>query len=531
MKTENETKQVAAIYCRVSTHEQGKGDFSSLNSQEDLLRKYCQQKGWAVYNVYTDTKTGTTLERDELNNLIRDAEQGRFNIVAITKLDRISRSIKDFLDLDARLRSLDVDIVVATQHIDTTTPAGKMQRTIMLAFAEFERDMIADRTREKLYSQAQKGFWGGGMVLLGYDVVDKKLIVNEEEAKLVRRVFQYYLEEPSSNKVALRLNKEGYKTKKRKSKENKVSGGGSFNHQNVQYILKSKVYLGIITNRGEDFKGLHEPIVDIQTFNDVQNEMAKSRLNPLMTFSDSDLLLLGLVKCGYCGKNLTTTYATGKNGERYFYYKCSSKSKFGASKCESADLPADKFEDVVEKVLIHLGTDDKFFNAVAAQMDDNGNDELIKMRESLAELKGNQGLNTKQTANLVNTLANKEESVPTKPIIEKLNLLETERTTIEEMIVQIERQIEIITTYNIPKDQLKLQYQRLSQVYKDLPAEKKKRLAKTMISSVESFLKKKENKGKLKFTFRGDGTMEMEWQKKGAPETSVSSALIGWLRG
>ena len=127
-----------------------------------------QKKGWQVYNVYIDKASGSSLERDEIKKLLADAEEKKFDIVAATKIDRVSRSVLDYLDVDKRFTALGIDIVFATQSIDTTTPAGKMQRNIMLAFAEFERDMIAERTREKLFYQAQKGFWGGGHTLLGY---------------------------------------------------------------------------------------------------------------------------------------------------------------------------------------------------------------------------------------------------------------------------------------------------------------------------------------------------------------------------
>ena len=151
----------AAIYCRVSTYEQGKGDFSSLDSQEKMLRQYCETKSYAIYEVYRDTESGTTLERKFLQNLLVDATARKFNVLVVTKLDRISRNVKDFLDLDETLNKLGIDIIVTTQNIDTTTPQGAMMRTIMVAFAQFERDMIAERTREKLYNQAKSGYWGG----------------------------------------------------------------------------------------------------------------------------------------------------------------------------------------------------------------------------------------------------------------------------------------------------------------------------------------------------------------------------------
>ena len=168
------TKRVA-IYCRVSTYNQAQGDYSSLDTQEELLKKYAQARGWDVHDIYVDTKTGTTLERDELTRLLSDAKAKKFDIVLVTKLDRMSRSIRDFYEINEILVANDIDLVCATQNIDTTSSMGRFNRNMLMSFAEFERDMIAERTREKLFSQAQKGYWGGGIVPLGYDVKEKKM--------------------------------------------------------------------------------------------------------------------------------------------------------------------------------------------------------------------------------------------------------------------------------------------------------------------------------------------------------------------
>lgn len=530
MKSEG-TKKIAAIYCRVSTHEQGKGDFSSLDSQEALLRKYCADKGWIVYNVYADTKTGTTLDREKLNELIKDGEDSKFNIIAVTKLDRISRSIKDFLDLDGRLDSLGVDIVVTTQNIDTTTPAGKMQRNIMLAFAEFERDMIADRTREKLYSQAQKGFWGGGMVLLGYDVVDKKLIVNTEEAKLVERIFRYYLQEPSTNKIANRLNDEGFKTKQRKSKSGKVSGSGSFTNQHVLKILNSQVYVGRITYKGETFQGIHSPIVDPKIFEQVQEEIQKARRYTKDTYEVSDLMLLGLTKCGYCGNYLTSTYGTGRQGERYHYYKCTNKTKHGSNKCEMSDIPAEKLEKFIEDIVVHIGMDNQFFDAVFEQMSANENVEYRQGKETLTELKKNKGEIEKKIKKTTDYISQAPADVPLHSVNESLKDLENQKLVVAEKIVRLERDLEIIETYDISKDRLQNRYSELASIYSTLSRENKRNLTRSVLTNIECFLKKKETKGKLRMAFRGDGIVETDFFKTQKAETNVSTFCLPWLRG
>lgn len=194
---QKEGLKTAAIYCRVSTYSQGLGDYSSLDAQENKLREYCKFHGIDIYNVYRDTKTGSTLERDELNQLLEDAANGKFNLILVTKIDRLSRSIRDFQNLHDKLIDFGVDLVAVTQNIDMSTLSGRLMRDILIAFAEFERNMIAERTYEKLISQAEQGKWLGGLVNLGYDVVDKTLVMNEQEAKLVKIIYAKYFEIPS----------------------------------------------------------------------------------------------------------------------------------------------------------------------------------------------------------------------------------------------------------------------------------------------------------------------------------------------
>lgn len=529
-KSEVIEKKVVAIYCRVSTHEQGKGDFSSLKSQEDLLRHYCLAKGWTVYNVYTDTKTGSNLERTGIAQLRRDAEEGKFNVVAVTKFDRLSRSMKDFQELNQLFKNLDIALVVSTQSIDTTTAPGKMLQNILVAFAEFERDIIADRTREKLYSQAQKGIWNGGFLQLGYNQKGNELTVNEKEADLVRLIFNYYIQEPSSYKVADRLNKEGYRTKIRKTKKGSLSGGGLFDGAHVSRILRSKFFIGKITFKNEEFQGLHPAIIDEETFFAVQRLMDQNKTNAKSTYNESDLLLLGITKCGYCGSYLTSTFGNSKQGERYYYYKCTKKMKHGSNNCEGGDLPAEKFENFVEKIIVHIGQDKEFFNAVFKQMTVNENHELKELKEKLVQLKTNLKEINRQISNVTDVLAiSGMESF--KTIEDKLNSLTGEKGLTEEQIQRIERDIEVISKYDVPQETLQKRYADLANIYAKLPLEKKRNLAKAMILGIESFMKKKENKGMVRFSFRGDGIVEMAWDKTQKAEVQISNFGLPWLRG
>ena len=349
--TQNKPQTKAAIYCRVSTYEQGKGDFSSLDSQQAMLRHFCETKGYVISDVYSDTESGTTLEREHLQRLLQDAQAGKFNVLVATKLDRVSRSVKDFLDLDEALNKFGVDIIITTQNIDTTTAQGKMQRTILMAFAQFERDMIAERTREKLYSQAKEGYWGGGHVPLGYDVVDKKLIQSPKESEIVKQIFSEYLITPSTVKVAKWLNDKGDRTKTRVSKAGKTTGGSEFSNQLVHDILRNKTYIGLVTFKDESFKGLHDPIVDEDLFEKVAKRLDESITDRFGTYEDTPLLLLGLTKCGVCGGQMTTFFSQKKDTcQRHFYYRCTTATKFGKQKCQSQDSTSKRTRGIYSQV-------------------------------------------------------------------------------------------------------------------------------------------------------------------------------------
>ena len=455
-----EKKKKAAIYCRVSTYEQGQGEVSSLNGQEDLLRNYCKAKDWEVNGIYIDKASGSSLERNEIIRLLNDAEDKKFDIVLATKIDRISRSVLDYLDVDKTLTELGIDIVFATQNIDTTTPAGKMQRNIMLSFAEFERDMIAERTREKLFYQASKGYWGGGHAPLGYDVKNKLLEINQTESELVNKIFDYYLDELSVEKVAKRLNREGFKSKTRITKSGKVSGGGPFNKDSIHRVISNKIYIGKITYKDQEFKGLHSPIIDETKFNQVNKQLNVSKNDRFTSQVDSELLLLGRLKCGFCGGNLTTSFVGKKDGTKDFYYKCTTKFKYGSSKCESRDIHASEIETFIEMLIKKIASSDQLFNSVFSQLGHNESKDLKTYETQRNSLIANLNNINKEINNLTSFIA-KGSASDFKSVTLKLEDLENQKEMIKEERKKVEHEISLIKNTVVDKSDLK-------QIFKDL---------------------------------------------------------------
>ena len=531
-KTEaSDQKKRVAIYCRVSTFDQAKGEFTSLNSQEMDLRKYAQQQGWEVIGVYSDTASGSTVDRPELTRLLSDATSHKFDVIAITKLDRMSRSLKDFLGLDETFRKAGIDVAVTTQNIDTTTPAGKLQRTIMIAFAEFEREMGQERTRESLWNRAKSGYWLGGNVLLGYDVEKKKLVVNDQEASVVKKIYQYYLDEPSTNKVAMRLNSEGYRTKIRMTKGGKNVGGKEFNNQHVHDILKNKTYTGYVKFKGEEFRGLHVPIIDQALFDKVQARLQESKLDRHATYDKSELLLLGLTKCGFCDSGLTTSYAKDLGDKLHFYYKCTTKSKLGASKCDSRDLPAAKLEAVVEKAIMLIAAEDAFFNAAYIQIIQNDSVDLEDLKTNRDSLTRNLAQIKKEQNSLVNFIAKAGTAIEVQPITDKLSELNRQRDQVEESLKNVAGKIDLIEAQKISKSTLRKHYNKIAQFYPGMDNKKKRALITALILWIKCKVKKKEKKGTLELAFRGDGISTQEWGLDEDPQKIASSLHVDWLLG
>lgn len=513
----SETK-VAAIYCRVSTYEQGVGDYSSLQGQEDLLKKYCEQKEWEIYKVYKDSKSGTNLERESLN----DAVNKKFNIVLATKLDRISRSVKDFLSLDERFRDLGIDVVIATQNIDTTTPSGKMQRTILLAFGEFKRDMIAERTREKLFLQATNGYWGGGHTPLGYDNVNKKLFENSNEVELINKIFEDYLRQPSTKKIAEKLNTEGLRNKIRITKKGGNTGGGKFTTDIIKGILRNKIYIGKIVYNGQEFTGLHKPIVPNELFEKVQKKLDESKKDKYITYeAKSQLTLLGITKCGFCGGHLTESSSKKPDGKKTYYYKCTSSTKFSKRHCPSKAINAKELENFVLKLVKSLGSDKDFFNASMKQLKFNSFGKSNELKKQLQQIEKRIRENQNSLDRVTKFLIDQPNLNESKTFANKITELEVEATLFVEQKRNIVEEIRQLEIQKVDKLSVKSILQNFDELYSYMPYEAKKRLNHLIFKGIRSNLKTGDKGGVIEFKVRADGTLQFGLEQIKTPKTQV----------
>ena len=278
------------IYPRVSGHEQE--DNYSIPEQIDRMKKYCESRDWMVYKIYTDSGySGSNMERPGLQDMIKDAEKGRIDMVLVYKLDRLSRSQKDTLFLiEDVFEKHGVGFTSITENFDTSTPFGKATLGMLAVFAQLEREKIKERTMMGKDSRAQEGRWHGGSTQpIGYDYIDNHLVINEYEAMQIKEVARLFLARTPVRTIANMMTDKGYRHKH-----------GEWDALTVRRVLKNPINIGKIKHRDKIYDGLHEPIFDEKTFNEIQ-ELMKERLEQYGTTRPHQSLLGGVLFCKNCG--------------------------------------------------------------------------------------------------------------------------------------------------------------------------------------------------------------------------------------
>jgi site-specific DNA recombinase len=352
---EPEAAQVrCAIYTRKSTDEGLGQEFNSLDAQREAAEAYIasqMHEGWvALSDRYDDGGfTGGNMERPGLRRLMADIEAGRVDAVVTYKVDRLSRSLLDFARLMETFDKYGVRFVAVTQQLDTRSSLGRLSLNVLLSFAQFEREIIAERTRDKISAARRKGKWTGGSPVLGYDVDPRggRLIVNEDEAARVRAIFDLYLEHRSVIEVVRGINMRGWTTKRWTTKDGREHAGRPLGKADLYRILTNVVYTGQVNHKGTIYPGEHPAIVELGVFQKVNDRLAHNGITGGKEVRNKyGALLRGLLHCDACGTAMHHTY-TAKGGRRYRYYVCHTAQQRGWDACPSKSLPAQQIEDSV----------------------------------------------------------------------------------------------------------------------------------------------------------------------------------------
>jgi site-specific DNA recombinase len=366
----SETKPLrCAIYTRKSTEHGLEQEFNSLDAQREACEAYIKSQsfqGWkALPQQYNDPAySGGNLDRPALKRLLADIEAGKIDVVVVYKIDRLTRSLTDFAKLVETFDARSVSFVAVTQQFNTTTSMGRLTLNILLSFAQFERELSAERVRDKVAASRRKGIWTGGTIPLGYYSKDKKLVIDKAEAETVRTIFRLYLELGSFSKLVAELDRRKIVTKRRNVKIAKYRGGIPFTYGPLAYFLKNRIYIGETHHGGKWFKGEHEAILDRSTFDRVQELLKSNTVKRKVKFSQSGALFQGKLFDDK-GNRMGPTFSS-KNGVRYRFYvstalrglkaKAGSVSRISAPEIEGLVKAAlrEKFkgskEDTIEKV-------------------------------------------------------------------------------------------------------------------------------------------------------------------------------------
>ena len=341
-----------AIYTRKSSEEGLEQSFNSLDAQREAREAYIlsqRHEGWQIVPARYDDGgfSGGNIERPALKQLLQDVASQRVDTVVVYKVDRLTRSLADFAKIVEQFDQQGVSFVSVTQQFNTTTSMGRLTLNVLLSFAQFERGVTGERIRDKIAASKRKGMWMGGVVPMGYDLDDRRLVVNRADAEKVKHIFRAYLEQGCVSKLQIYLEDHRIRSKKRISKTGNVTGDNAFCRGALYLMLQNRVYRGKITHKGESYPGQQPAIISQELWDKVQAQLKANLQSDQRRARGTDKsILTGLLFDGE-GNRFTPSYSK-KKGKRYRYYVSRALLKLARTQQPGPTrLPANQIEDLV----------------------------------------------------------------------------------------------------------------------------------------------------------------------------------------
>ena len=373
-----------AIYTRKSNEEGLEQDFNTLDAQRESGEAYIasqKNEGWECLPEHYDDGgfSGGNMNRPALARLLADIKAGKVDCVVVYKVDRLSRSLLDFAQIMAIFDEHKVAFASVTQQFNTSTPMGRLVLNVLLSFAQFEREIIGERIRDKIAAQRRKGKWAGGFPILGYDVDrngnSPKLVVNAREARRVSEIFELYLSLRSMLPVVDELKRREWRNKKWETKKGTYKGGAPFDRGSLYALLTNPLYIDKVKHKADILDGEHEAIVSDDIFQKAQTLLQRNgRTGGAEVRNRYGALLKGLLFCHACDHTMVHNF-TGRGGKQYRYYTCTHAIKNGRKSCPSSSLPAAEIERVVVDQIRCIGNDsalqDEVLRQACQQIDPN----------------------------------------------------------------------------------------------------------------------------------------------------------------
>jgi len=399
------------IYTRKSSEEGLDQEFNSLDAQRESAEAFIasqRAEGWVVLpEQYNDGGfSGGSIERPALARLLRDIEADKIDCVVVYKVDRLSRSLMDFSRILETFETRNVSFVSVTQQFNTTHSMGRLTLNILLSFAQFEREIIGERIRDKIAAQKRKGKWAGGVPVLGYDVDrsngSPRLVINAKEASRVRAIFQMYIDKGSLQPVASELARKTWVNKRRVTKKGKKVGGRAFDKASLHQLLTNPILTGKITHKDAIYDGEHDAIIDQELFDKVQTQLKyNGRMGGIEVRNKYGALLRGLLRCKTCDAAMTHTFCGKRKGKFYRYYRCTQAIKNGREVCSGSSLPGQEIERVVVDEIRGLATDSPLLDQVLTEAQSTIGDELAILERDRDDLQREIRLHNKELRQLV----------------------------------------------------------------------------------------------------------------------------------
>lgn len=421
-----------ALYIRVSSKEQVEG--YSIGEQEERLKKYAEAMGWEIYKIYIDPGySGGSTNRPGLQTMLDDVKAGKVDKVVVYKLDRLSRSQKDTLTLiEDDFLAYDVDFVSMSENFDTSTPFGRAMIGILAVFAQLEREQIRERMEMGREARIKKGYYhGSNRNAIGYDYIDGDLIINEYESMIVKEIFSLYNSGVSIHKISDILNERGLNHRY-----------GLWIPQTIKRLMQNRTYLGEVRYKGDNwYPGLHTAIIDKKTFDIANARMEKNRENFFKnneSFGKHTSILGGLIVCSHCGgKYGKCTSGKLKDGSRYSYYTCYSKSKKMKSRimdpnCKNKTYRMEELDEIIFSEIRKLKTDPDYIYEIRSEKPvvELKEDPRILIEQEISELKETiSNYMDLYALKKVLTLDQVDEKI--SPLTERVNKLEIELDSLE----------------------------------------------------------------------------------------------------
>lgn len=380
-----------AIYTRKSSDEGLNKEFNTLEAQYEAGLNYIKSqvyKNWElVPERYDDGGfSGGNINRPALQRLLEDVRQDKIDMIVVYKIDRLTRSLNDFSKLVEILDAHQCSFVSVTQNFNTYDSMGRLTLNMLLSFAQFEREVDAERIRDKVAASRKKGMWMGGCVPIGYRAVNKKLVINETEAKIVKLIYDKYMLCRSERDVCKFLRDNGFKTDKHVKKDGTIKESQNIPLEVVSRILRNPIYLGKVVHRGTIYDGQHDAIISQAVWDRVQ-DIKKNNKHDKLHFTSviNHSLLHGLVECGCCHSKMILTY-TQRKTMRYYYYTSAKANKEGRQTCEVGSVGAGELDSLILKQLNNIFKSPRLFAEIAKQVsfvDENMG--LTEVREKICK--------------------------------------------------------------------------------------------------------------------------------------------------